>query len=142
MILEAVILILAIIAIILILIFINVRRKKKIEQLQEAEKKQKTIGKYIGLNESLKNPKESLISLNKIAREFFKEYLNQKHIETYSEIEDELIKRKEKSMMGFCENMNYLLYSGKTIAKEDALLMINQFNDILRDKKKDFKQNN
>ena len=37
-------------------------------------------------------------------------------------------------MVDFCDEMSYLLYSGKEVKKEDSLRMISKFNLILKEK--------
>lgn len=136
MILETTIIVLLIILIITVIILTikKINLKKQLEQ--EEALKQESIKKTMGVEKNPKNPKESLIILNKIAREFFREYLKNKHQETYSEIEESLKKKKETDMVNFCEEMNYLLYSGKEIKKEDSLKMIEKFNSIVIKNKK------
>jgi biopolymer transport protein ExbB/TolQ len=135
MILQITITLLVLILIITVCYLLIKRAKIKKQILEEERAKQESIKKSMGLEKNPKSPKESIIILNKIAREFFREYLKNKHQETYTEIEEGLKKKKEAEMVKFCENMNYLLYSGKEIKKEDSLKMIELFNNIIRKSK-------
>ena len=131
MIQEIIISTLIVILLIVLVFLIMKRRKIKEQEKQKQEEKKKEITKSIGLEKNPKNYRESLIMLNKMAKEFFKEYLKNKHQETYAEIEEALKKKKEKYMVDFCEEMNYLLYSGKEIKKEDSIRMMEKFNVII-----------
>lgn len=107
------------------------KKKKKVEE-QKTNVKTQILKEMHGLDKKIKNPKQSLSALNKIAREFFKQYLKEKEEDTYVELEELLRKKKNIQMIDFCEKMDNLLYSGKTITKSQALEMISQFRNLLK----------
>jgi len=124
-----------IIVLILALIFIFLR----IRQLNQEEKKKKErrefLEKSIKLEGRAKTPKESLIMLRDISKKFFKDYFNENKERTYLEIAEKLKSKKEQKMAEFCEKMDYLIYSGAEISKENALEMINEFDSIVKSAK-------
>jgi biopolymer transport protein ExbB/TolQ len=124
-----------ILAALFLILYLKRARKAKKQEIEEKQK-QEFLKKNLGLNREIKNPKESLLTLNKIAREFFREYLRSRHEENFTEIEEALKKKKHSEAAKFCEDMNYLLYSGKPVKKEDAIKMINDFDSIMSGLKK------
>lgn len=118
------------------LIFILLR----IRQLNQEEKKEKEkrefLEKSIKLEGKASTPEESLIILNNISKKFFREYINEKKEMTYLEMAEKLKNKKNQRMSEFCEKMDYFLYSGTKITKEDALKMINEFSEIVNKAKK------
>ena len=123
-----------------VLVLILVLILFKIKQLNREEKKEKeereVIEKSIKLEGKASTPEESLTTLNSISKKFFKEYLNEKKEMTYLEMAEKLKNKKYPKMSKFCEKMDYLLYSGTKISKEDALKMINEFSEIVEKAKK------
>jgi len=116
--------VLSILAIMLFIILLIVKSKNKVKQKQESNE---AYNKVRGNKTKIETPRESLESLNKLAKNFFKNYLRLKSELTYLEISEILRKKKESSLVDFCERMDYYLYSGKEITKPEVLAMINQF---------------
>jgi len=112
----------------------------RIKQLNREEKKGKEKREFlensIKLEGKASTPEESLITLNHISKKFFKEYLNEKKEMTYLEMAEKLKNKKDSKMAEFCKKIDYFLYSGAKINKEDALKMINDFSEIVNKAKK------
>jgi biopolymer transport protein ExbB/TolQ len=126
------------IAIILLIIFILLSRikivkRKKVQEQQDNAKKV-LLKEMHKVNKKIKNPKESLLELNKVAKEFFREYLKENKEDTYVELEQLLKRKNQKDMIGFCEKMDFLLYSGKPVTKSQALEMIEELRKIIKSK--------
>jgi hypothetical protein len=115
----------------LIFLLLKIRQVKHEEK--EDEEKRELLEKSIKLEGKARTPKESLVMLHNISGKFFKGYINDKKEMTYLEMAKRL---KNQKMSKFCERMDYLLYSGTKITKEDALEMINDFNEIINNAKK------
>ena len=111
------------IAILALTTFIAARINSKAKKIKEDKKQenQNTIKRILNINRKIKNPKESLLALNKISKDFFKLYLKDEDQETYSEMETALRKKGKIEMAEFCEKLDYLLYSGKEITKAQAI---------------------
>lgn len=124
--------ILSIVAIILLLALLKVKAKNK--ALQEKETKE-TYDEVKGTKNKIQTPKESLESLNKLSKNFFKSYLNIKSELNYLEISELLHKKNESALADFCQKMDYYLYSGKEITKSEALSMVNDFIMLTKNKK-------
>lgn len=125
------------IAILALTTFIAARINSKAKKIKEDKKQenQNTIKRILNINRKIKNPKESLLALNKISKDFFKLYLKDEDQETYSEMETALRKKGKIEMAEFCEKLDYLLYSGKEITKAQAIEMIEEFTKIIKHKK-------
>jgi hypothetical protein len=113
----------------LLIILLRIWQLNKKEKKEEEKKE--SIEKSIKLEGKASTPEESLMMLNHISKKFFKEYLNEKKEMTYIEMAEKLKNKKYKKMSEFCENMDYFLYSGTKVTKEDALKMINDFSAIV-----------
>jgi len=125
------------IAILALTTFIAARINSKAKKIKEDKKQenQNTIKRILNINRKIKNPKESLLAMNKISKDFFKLYLKDEDQETYSEMETALRKKGKIEMAEFCEKLDYLLYSGKEITKAQAIEMIEEFTKIIKHKK-------
>jgi len=121
---------------VLALIFILLRIRQLKQEEKKVNEKREFLEKSIKLDGKASTPRESLMILSNISKKFFKEYLNEKKEMTYLEFADKLKKKKEQKMSDFSEKMDYLLYSGTDIGKEDALKMINDFSEIVNKAKK------
>ena len=124
--------ILSIIAIALLLILLKVKAKNKAAQEKETHE---TYNEVRGTRTKIETPRESLESLNKLAKNFFKSYLNLRSESDYLEISELLKKKNESGLAEFCEKMEYYLYSGKEITKTEAVDMINSFILLTKNKK-------
>jgi hypothetical protein len=118
----------------IILLFFLLRVKSKNKAIEEKHSKE-AYNQVKGTKINIKTPKESLDSLNKLAKNFFKNYLNTKGELNYIEIAELLNKKNESSLADFCKKMDYYLYSGKEITKSEALEMVNNFILLSRNKK-------
>ena len=85
---------------------------------------------------------EQLIFLDKKVKEFFKTKTNENKKLTYTEIIKELKQKNNMAPIPFCKKMNYYLYSGKNITKNDVKNLENHFKKITNKEKpkKDIKQ--
>lgn len=110
------------------------QEKKKIRDSKDIHKI--ALKEMLGIDRKIKNPKESLLILKKVAREFFKNYLKLDKQDTCVEIEELLEKKNQQEMLKFCRKMEILLYSGKEVTKSEALDMIEDFRNILKHKQR------
>jgi hypothetical protein len=124
--------ILASIAIILFIILIILKSKNKARQNKES---QEAYAKIRGKKVRIETAQESLESLNRLAKDFFKNYLKLKNELTYQEISEILRNKKDISLADFCDRINYYLYSGKPITKQESIALINQFIVLTKSKK-------
>lgn len=124
--------VLSFIAIILLLALLKVKSKNK--ALEEKETRE-TYNEVRGTKDKVETPKASLESLNKLAKNFFKNYLHTKSELNYLEISELLDKKNESALADFCKKMEYYLYSGKEITKQEALEMVNNFIMLTKNKK-------
>ena len=124
--------ILTLIAIVLVVILITLKSKNKKKMNKETQEEYIRVK---GKKEKIENVRESLESLNRLAKNFFKDYLNIKNELTYSEIVEILKKKNEPSLVDFCIRMDLYLYSGKEISKTEVVAMINQFIVLTKGKK-------
>ena len=121
--------ILSVLVLALLFILLRIRQLNR-EEKMEKEKKE-ILEKSIKLEGKASTPEESLIILNNISKKFFKEYLHEKKEMTYLEMAEKLKSKKYQKMAEFCEKMDYLLYSGVKINREEALKMIDIFSEIV-----------
>jgi len=118
-----------IIAIFLILLAI-IEKKLHIKIIQTRfTPNQAYIIKISKLN--VKKPQESLKSLDKIAKEFFKEAFHVKGAPDYSELLEIFNKKKNKKAIEFCIVMNNFLYSNQEISKKDLQYLIMILAEII-----------
>ncbi len=117
-----------IIFILIIIIIIQKIRKK------HGQKKTKKTKKTIRITRT-RNPKQDLLAFDKKVKKFFKEYLKEKSQLTYKEITQKLRGKRKKDFTNFCDEISYALYSENEIKKEDVSNLINNFNNIIKNKK-------
>jgi len=134
MIIQIILTTLIITILLIVLIIIYKKAEKARIKKQEAIKREDLMEKSFGVDKTIKNPLESLHSLNKIAKRFFKEYLKEKYELTYREFAEKFKLKKDPYTANFCEKMNYLLYSGKKVSREEVLDMIEEFYKIVKEK--------
>jgi ABC-type anion transport system duplicated permease subunit len=125
-----------VIVLVLALAFILLKLKQLKKKKEEEEQKKKNIEKSISFEGKAKTPKESMIMLRDIAKKFFKDYFNEKREMTYLEMAEKLREKKKQKMAEFYEKMDYLFYSGINISKKDALEMIEEFDNIVKEAKR------
>lgn len=104
---KELIVLLAAILILLLIFALTLRLLKKRKQSSNLKSK-------VSLNFKIKktsNPKENLYSLNRLSREFFKQYLNLKSELTYLEIAKILRDKNKPHEAEYCEELESLLYS-------------------------------
>jgi uncharacterized protein YeeX (DUF496 family) len=116
--------ILSIIAIILFIILLALKRKR---HSHETKQSKEAFNKIKGKDKKVESPRESLEHLNKLSKDFLRNYLKLKSELTYSEIAEILRQKKDYVLADFCDRLDSYLYSGKEIKKEEVLAMINQF---------------
>ena len=87
-----------------------------------------------------KNPRERLRVLNKIAKNFFKEYLETRAEMTYGEIADKLREKGKNAIAGFCHELGYHLYSGRELSDKETDILIKKFENIVQGRKIAVKQ--
>jgi len=121
---------------VLALIFILLKIRQLNKNVKKEKEQRELLEKSIKLEGKANTPEESLMMLNQISKKFFKEYINEKKEMTYLEMAEKLKNKKYPKMSEFCEKMDYLLYSGVKINKEDAIKMINDFSEIVDKAKK------
>ncbi len=73
--------------------------------------------------------------LNKVARAFFKEYLNLGYNLTYLELEKQFKRQKKPDYAKFSKAMSDANYQGKKNSPEQIKQLINMFNTILENYK-------
>jgi len=115
----------------LILILILKRKKKKVEKQYRENFFQK-----VNLVNKIKDPKDSLLTLSKIVKDYLKEYLQEKEGLTYKELSIVLRQKKDEVFANFCDALDYYLYSGIEIKKEIVLRLIDKFIELVRKKEK------
>jgi len=131
-----IIILIVLLVLVLALIFILLKIRQLNKEVKKEKEQRDTLEKSIKLEGNAKTPEESLMMLNHISKKFFKEYINEKKEMTYLEMAEKLKNNKYPKMSEFCERMDYLLYSGAKISKEDALNMITDFSEIVNKAKK------
>jgi len=132
--LAIILIVLLLLVIALVLVLLKMRQLNR--EVKVDKERREILEKSIKLEGKATTPKESLIILNNISKKFFKEYINEKKEITYLEMAEKLRTKKYQKMAEFCEKMDYFLYSGTEINKEDALKMINEFSEIVNKAKK------
>ena len=121
---------------VLALVFILLRIRQLNREEKRGKEKREFLEKSIKLEGKASTPEESLITLNHISKKFFKEYLNEKKEMTYLEMAEKLKNKKDSKIAEFCKKMDYFLFSGTKITKEDAIKMVNEFSEIVKKAKK------
>lgn len=115
----------------LILLYFIKRAKKRINHRQSVE----ALKKVKGTNKKVESANESLIHLNKLSKDFFKNYLRIKNEITFKEMAEILRRKNESSLAEFCDKMEFYLYSGRSITKPEVLGLIDQFIAITKSHK-------
>jgi len=126
---ELITTLLAVIAIILLILLYFIKKAKKSKKHKEGLE---ALKKIKGTSKKVETPEESLSHLNKLALDFFKNYLKIKHEITFREIAEILKVKRENHLAEFCDKMEYSLYSGKNVSKKDALSLIEEFIEITK----------
>lgn len=123
-----------IIFILIIIIIIQKNRKK------HGQKKIRNVKKTIRITRTRK-PEQDLLVFDKKVKKFFKEYLKDKSQMTYGEIAQRLRGKRKNKFANFCDEISYALYSENEINKEDVSNLINNFNNIIKNKKPKIEKN-
>ncbi len=132
------ILIFVIIIILIILMIIERNLKKKIIV------KKSRNDFYLDAIEKLsqKNPLKTLKKIDNITTEFFKECFRVKNSKGYSELNEFFLKKKNKEIADFCNEINNMLYSGKKITDESNQKLISKLTSIIKNNPIPAKQKN
>jgi len=125
-----------VIVILTAMVWILLFKNKKIRiQLNSEKKKYDYYKSELSNLQSSKDNAEKLFKrLNKLTRDFFKQYLGFKYNLTYLELSKKFKKQGKVNYADFCILMSKLDYSGEIIAKEKLNEAMNSFNDILANK--------
>ncbi|MBM3247398.1 hypothetical protein FJZ17_02575 [Candidatus Pacearchaeota archaeon] len=115
----------------LILLYFIKKAKKRLNHSQSSE----ALRKIKGTSKKVESPKESLEHLSKLSKDFFKNYLKIRNETTFKEMAEILKRKNEPSLAEFCEKMEFQLYSGKEINKQEVLGLIDQFIAITKSHK-------
>src|SRR3989344_4092030 len=132
-------LIAGIIFLILILVLVYKTRKRALKRRME-EAENPYIKEIRKMKRRTKNPRERLRVLNKIAKNFFKEYLETRAEMTYGEIADKLREKGKNAIAGFCHELGYHLYSGRELSDKETDILIKKFENIVQGRKIAVKQ--
>jgi hypothetical protein len=129
---QLITIILAILAIgLLILLYFIRKAKKRLNHRESSE----ALKKIKGTDKKVENSNESLNHLNKLSKDFFKNYLKIKNEITFKEMAEILRRKNEPNLAEFCEKMELYLYSGKQVSKQEVLEMIDHFIAITKSHK-------
>lgn len=126
---DIITILLIVIAIILLILLYFIKKAKKNHKHKESLE---VLRKIKGTTKRVETPEESLAHLNKLALDFFKNYLKIKHEITFVEIAEILKAKKEYKLAEFCDKMEYNLYSGSQVNKKRVLSLIEEFIDITK----------
>lgn len=127
-------LIVGIIFIILVIVLAYKARKRALKRRME-EAESPYVKEIRKLKRRTKNSQERLRALNKIAKNFFKEYLETRAEMTYGEIADKLREKGKNAIAGFCHELGYYLYSGRELSDKETDILIRKFENIVQGKK-------
>lgn len=130
-------LILAILAI-LIFILIHKIKERKIRVVKEEQEEPEDINllKIKKLKTNRKNPREDLLSLKNIVRDYLKEhYSNINAQASLGETAKNLREKNKTKFADFCDKISYYLYSGEEITKQNIDNLINEFETLTKQKK-------
>lgn len=115
-------------AILVILVIIEKKLLKKI-RIMKSDRNIYYNNQLNKINQT--NSENDLKKIDKIARDFFKEHFNIKHLTEYSQLEDFFRKKDNEKAAKFCNSMNDILYSGKKTNKKINQELISDFSNIL-----------
>jgi len=120
----------------LILFFAIQTRRKRIKKHNEELARREAIKKSWGLDKSIKNPRQNLLILKRMASDFLNQrQQHQPHHPYQPHQPHHLKKEKEEQIMkmgDFNKEMDNLLYSNKEPSKQDALRMIVRLHEIIK----------
>jgi len=131
-----VILPLALVVVILVtVVWVLYHQNKKIFEKLRSEKSRFFLYKsgIQKLQESPSNALRDFEKLNKIARNFFKEYFNLSYNLTYLELEEQFQKKNKPDYAKFSRLMSNANYSGEKITSKDIKQLTNLFSQIIED---------
>lgn len=123
--------------VVVILIFVSwvlyVKNRETFGRMESERKKFSYFKERIKKLESsdLANPTQDFEELNKLCREFFKEYFNLDYHLTYLELKDEFLKQNKKDYAHFCQLMSYLNYTGEKAKSLEIREVIDTFYKII-----------
>lgn len=120
----------AIILAVIIYTLLTINRKLK----ERIQKEKSRLVDYKTQIEKLKkeiNDRKDIDLLNKIARDFFKERYGLKYSLTYLELAKKFRRQDKEKAAQFCDTMNILIYSGRTINQEDMNKAVEVFSDLI-----------
>ena len=131
---QGIIIIIALIIIVAITFRIFYKKNKKLfRDISDDEKKlsdYKQLANQLKIS-SLQNSEDDFKKLNKLARDFFKEYFNMPQSKTYLELEKDFIKQDKKEYANFCKGMSDINYTGKKSNKLEVRKLIETFYNLV-----------
>ena len=124
-----------ILAVIVALTFVEVRLAKKAKAKKEYEETyyQKKLSAIAALTA---DQNSFLISLDKVAREFFSEEVGMKTMGKYTQLIDELRKRNLVREVAFCQRMQEALYSGEKFNQSFMQRLLSEMRDFVLKREK------
>lgn len=132
-------LIIGIIFLILIFVLIYKARKRALKRRME-EAENPYVMEIRKVKRKTKNSQERLRALNKIAKNFFKHYLNTRVEMTYGEIAEKLREKNKHAIAGFCHELGYHLYSGRELSEKETDVLIKKFERVAQGRSISLKQ--
>ncbi|MEM0465402.1 MAG: hypothetical protein QXW97_01725 [Candidatus Pacearchaeota archaeon] len=124
--------IIVVICILCIIIYYLITINRKLSQRIEQEK-----NRFLLYKKQLKDldkfdlSKKDLETLNRLARDFFKERFNLNYSMTYLELAEKFKEEKFDERVEFCELMSDVLYSDKKIDARDIRRLVLLLTDII-----------
>ncbi len=125
---------LVVIILIVVMWYLYSKNKKLYEKISFRKKRFALYKNGIeNLKKSPQSPEKDFKALNKLARTFFKEYLNLNYSLTYLELERNFEKQNKQEYAKFCKLMSDFSYTGKKIEKEEIKQLVVLFEKILKE---------
>jgi len=127
----------ALVVIILIVVaWIIFTKNKKLYQKITTERRRFTVYKkeFQEIKQSKsQSPEKDFAKLSKLARAFFREYLNLNYSSTYLELEKYFTKQNKQEHAKFCKLMSDINYAGKKTDKNQNKQLIELFDKIMQE---------
>ena len=133
--LKIIIPIILIIIVLIIIFWVFYKKNKKLfTAISEEEKRLNNYKSSINelKNSALYEPEKDFKKLNKLARDFFKDYFNLSHNKTYLELEKYFKKQNKTEYANFCRQMSDINYTGEKSNKTQVKILINAFEKIIK----------
>lgn len=119
-----------VVAAIVVLTIVEVRVRKRARAKKEMQETyyQRKLSATIALQS---DPESFLISLDKVAREFFSEELGMQRTGKYSELIRGLNQKQKLAEQAFCQRMQEALYSGETLDQRHLLSLFDELKSFI-----------